>query len=300
LFTPIAVQSNFIGGGSGQLAFASTRTGVAQIYLMDLKGENVIQLTNIESGACQPAWSPNGQRLVFISPCKGQEDIYYNTSLFMINADGTGLTTLDASPGGNFDPAWSPNGETIAFTSLRSGQMEIFALNINDLSTTQITKGEALVESRMPAWSPDGAKFIYVIKRVGVYQIWMMNADGTEPKQIIRSGQAFNDYSPAWSPRGDLILFNQRCATSFCNPYMKSTSATDFSNEQGLKVQFNVVFIENVDYSPDGFYLTYEGIGESGNIDIFYMTVSGGDRIRLTTDTSQDFDPTWRPAFNIP
>lgn len=300
--TPAPASSVILGGGSGQIAFASTRSGVAQIYVADLNGENATQITNLPSGACQPAWSPDGQRLVFISPCRGQEDVYFNTSLFLVNADGANPTALDASPGGNFDPTWSPDGTTIAFASLRTGQMEIFTMNPDDPSSVkQITSGAQRVESRMPSWSPDGMKLVYVVKRLGVYQIWTMNADGSEQTQIIRSGVAYTDYFPDWSPTGELIIFNQRCATTFCNPYLMSTSPeTNATTKQGLKVQINVVFIENVEYSPDGFYLTYEGVGEAGNVDVFYMTVSGGDRIRLTTDPSQDFHPTWRPIITNP
>lgn len=297
----IEVPSVFTGGGAGQIAFASTRTGDSQIFLVDLKGESAFQVTNMPGGACQPAWSPDGQRMVFISPCKGNEEVYTSTSLYIINGDGTGLTTLDASPGGNFDPAWSPDGKSIAYTSVRTGQMEIFTILVdNPASIVQVTKGAAKVESRMPTWSPDGSKFVYAVRRVGVYQIWMMNADGTEQTQIIRSGQAFNDYLPVWSPKNDLIIFNQRCAKTFCNPYLLSTSPTDRSSQQGLKLPFSIVYIEDIDFSPDGFYLAYEGVGESNNFDIFFMTLSGGDRIRLTFDDAQDFQPAWRPAIQSP
>ncbi|NWF64524.1 MAG: serine/threonine-protein kinase [Chloroflexi bacterium] len=288
-------------GGAGQIAFASGRTGSPQIFLADLNGENAFQVTNMPNGACQPSWSPDGQRIVFISPCPGNEDIYLNASLYLINADGSGLTTLDASPGGNFDPAWSPDGKTIAFVSLRTGQMEIFTIDVeNPASITQITSGAAQVESRMPEWSPDGSQIVYVVRRLGVYQIWLMNADGSDQKQIIRSGVQYSDYLPAWSPKNDLIIFNQRCATTFCNPYLMSASATDRASEQGLRLGINIAFIENIDYSPDGFYLAYEGVGEAGNIDIFFMTVSGGDRVRLTTDPAQDFHPAWRPSASTP
>jgi serine/threonine protein kinase len=292
------IPTTFIGGGAGQIAFASTRSGTAQIYIADLNGENATQITDMPNGACQPAWSPDGKKLLFISPCRSAEDVYSNTSLFLINVDGTGLVPFDASPGGNFDPVWSPDGTTIAFTSLRTGQMEIFTLEVDDpTSIKQITSGAQTIESRMPSWSPDGSQIVYAVRRFGVYQIWMMNSDGTEQVQIIRSGVAYTDYNPEWSPRNDVILFNQRCATAFCNPYLMSTSPTDRTSEQGLRVQLNLSYIENIAYSPDGFYIAYEGVGEAGNFDIFYMTVSGGDRVRLTTDRSQDFHPVWRPAI---
>ncbi len=299
--TATAPASLIVGGGAGQVAIVSERVGAPQIFLVDLNGENAFQVTSMPNGACQPSWSPDGLRIVFISPCLRNTDSYSNASLYIINGDGTGLTTLDASPGGNFDPAWSPDGKTIAYTSLRTGQMEIFLIDVEDpTQIVQLTRGQSLVESRMPAWSPDGSQLVYVVKRLNVYQIWMMNADGSDQIQIIRSGVAYTDYLPNWSPKNDLIIFNQRCAKTFCNPYLLSISATDRSTEQGLRLPFTLTYIENIDYSPDGFYIAYEGAEESGNIDVYYMTLSGGDRVRLTSGPEQDFDPVWRPAIQEP
>ncbi len=249
-------------------------------------------------GACQPSWSPDGAKLVFASPCKGMDEIYANAGLYIINADGSGLTPIATVPGGDFDPAWSPDGKSIAFTSLRTGQMEIFTLNVESQSVTQITKGAADFESRWAAWSPDGSKFAYAVHRVGVYQIWMMNSDGTNQKQIVRSGTQYSDYLPTWSPDGALIIFNQRCAKKFCLPYLLRTSATDRSNEQGSSLQINMLPVEDANYSPDGFWIAYEGEETGENKDILYMTVTGANRTRVTSDKGLDFDPAWRPSGN--
>jgi eukaryotic-like serine/threonine-protein kinase len=296
-FTP-TVQSTAVGGGSGQVAYASNRSGLPQIYLADLANENVVQITDMPEGACQPSWSPGGDRLVFTSPCSGMEEIYRETSLYIINADGTGLVPVSTVPGGDFDPAWSPDGTSIAFASLRTGQIEIFSLNVNDQSVNQITSGTPGVSSHQPSWSPDGAQLAYTVKRLGVSQVWLMNADGSSQQQIIRSGTAFSDYLPTWSSDGQLILFNQRCATTVCQPYVMSVSSTDRADQLGLRLSLGVVPLEDVVYSPDGFWLSYEGEESSDNKDIFYMTVTGGNGVRLTSDAGLDFDPAWRP--NVP
>lgn len=297
--TPIApiLSSTPIGGGTGQIAYASSRTeGTPQIYLVDLATDSATQITDMPEGACQPSWSPDGARLVFISPCKGMDEIYYGASLYIINADGSGLIQIETVPGGDFEPTWSPDGKAIAFTSLRTGQMEIFTVNLdNPASPTQLTKNASRIDSRQPAWSTDGSQIVYTAKRFGVNQIWLMNADGSEPQQIVRSGVVYTDYLPTWSPDGTLILFNQRCATKFCLPYLMSISATDHSIEQATKLNFNIITIENADYSPDGSLIAYEG-GESGtNNDIFYVDISGKNRVRITTDPNPDFNPAWRP-----
>jgi serine/threonine protein kinase/Tol biopolymer transport system component len=299
LVVPTATLSVTPVGGSGQIAYVSDRTGLPQTYLVDLASLALTQITNMPEGACQPSWAPDGTKLVFISPCKGMDEIYYGAGLYIVNADGSNLTPIGTVPGGDFDPAWSPDGKSIAFTSLRTSQMEIFVMSVDDpTSIIQVTKGAKSVEARQPAWSPDGTQMAYVVKRFGVYQLWLMNADGSDPKQIVRSGVAYSDYLPTWSPDGQLILFNQRCATKFCFPYLMSMSASDRTVEQGAFLQLNVISIEDVDYSPDGFSLLYEGEAQSENNDIFYMTVTGANSIRITTDIGLDFDPTWRPNGN--
>ena len=60
------------GGGQGQIAFASDRTGVMEVWLLDLadpqKQHQITGTNNPSGGACQPSWSPDGMRLTYISP----------------------------------------------------------------------------------------------------------------------------------------------------------------------------------------------------------------------------------------
>jgi Tol biopolymer transport system component len=54
--------------------------------------------------------------------------------------------------------------------------------------------------------------------------------------------------------------------------------------------------IEDVEFSPDGAWILFESTNGEGNRDIYYSTVTGGSRTRLTDDPMVDFDPAWRPV----
>jgi Tol biopolymer transport system component len=286
-----------LGGGTGQIVFASTRSGLPQLYLVKTDGTDLVQITNMEQGACQPSWSPDGKQLVFISPCLGRADLFetlYNeSSLYIINADGSGLKQLTPSPGSDFEPAWSPDGKRIAFTSVREGFRQIYLLDLSTSSISLITNTTNAIESSQPAWSPDGKKIAYTVKRVGAYQVWAMNDDGQEAVQLARSGQNYWDFLPAWSPDGKTIYFSQRQSGAFRPWLMK----IDYENpSQDAKRMNFTTPVEDVSFSPDGLWLVYEGMASDGNRDIYFITVAGSGRTRLTNDPKIDFDPAWRPV----
>ncbi len=280
------------GFDSFQIAFASIRTDLPQIYVTDMKG-NETQLTDMPNGACQPSWSPDGARLVFVSPFSVKQDVYRRSSLYVINADGSGLQSLSTVPGGDFEPDWSPDGTYIAFTSLRTGYMQIYSYDLSTGLTTRLIRTPQGQDARQPVWSPDGAQIAYALRRNGTgYQIWVMSNDGEDEHQLIRSGDQFSDMRPEWSPDGTLILFHQTPVGKFAFPvlvlYMLDANASP------VTLNLGVLSINNVDYSPDGRWLAFETSGEGGS-NVAYMTASGSDNTLLTDDASVDFDPAWRP-----
>ena len=58
-----------------------------------------------------PAWSPDGDRIAFMSI------VDWNWDIYVVNADGTEQTRLTDDPGLDSSPSWSPDGQKIAFLS---------------------------------------------------------------------------------------------------------------------------------------------------------------------------------------
>jgi len=290
--TPTPVPTT-IGGGSGQIAFASDRSGSTQIWLMKVDGSGeAFQITNMPEGACQPAWSPDGLRLVFISPCSKNQEFYPGSSLFIINADGSGLMPLPNVPGGDFDPAWSPDGNFIAFTSLRNtGRPRIYLLDLRDNSVKRLSKQYSY--DRQPAWSPDGAKIAFVTSQKGPIQIWIMDADGENQQLFSRSANYINTH-PVWSLDGEIILFTQLRPEGG----IPGLAAVSYKDGEYSEYRYNLAPwpAREARYSPDGLWIAFESWPEGQNHDIYIMAAGGAARTRLTTWERLDFDVAWRPT----
>jgi Tol biopolymer transport system component/serine/threonine protein kinase len=289
----LAVIPTPIGADYLQIAYASTRTGVAQIYLTNLLDDQAIAVTNMPGGACQPSWSPDGNRLVFISPCNIKKDTYLGSSLYIINADGSGLQPIPTAPGGDFEPAWSPDGQYIAFTSLRDGYMQVYSYPVDGGDIRRLVKTEINKPARQPSWSPNSKQIVYAFQRVATYELWLMTTFGSNEKQLFVSGDELSNQYPVWSPDGKYILFSQRSETEFTFPNLFSLKIGD--NSPALQIAMGVLSVEDVDYSPDDVWIAYESGGDRG-YHVLYSTPSGANQARITEDvTFDDFDPAWRP-----
>ena len=281
------------GGGSGQIAFASDRSGTAQIWLMDVDGRNQKQLTNIPEGACQPEWSPDGTRLVFISPCKKFQEDYPLSTMIIINVDGSDPLTLPTVPGGDFDPAWSPDGSRIAFTSFRgTGHPQIHIINLDDFSV-EVLAGEGLKNGN-PAWSPDGKMIAYISNWSGRQLIWIMDTNGENKYMFTRAADVKHS-SPTWSPDGKVIVFTQENITN--GGFRLMAAAYDKQVSTAFPVTSIMDSMRDPSYSLDGQWLVFESWTSEtrSNHDIYRMAPSGLGLVRLTDDKSNDFHPAWRP-----
>jgi TolB protein len=132
-----------------QLSFVSGRTGLPQIYTMEEDGTNVQRVTD-EGYAVSPAWSPNGQFLVFswirhYGPgAPGAQDIY------IMDVASKQWVQLTHDGGRNDFPSWSPDGRHIVFQSSRAGGEQIWTMLADGTNQKQVTTSGT---NNQPNWS---------------------------------------------------------------------------------------------------------------------------------------------------
>ena len=161
--------------GSGRTALASSARGEfrpewspdgariaydrdGQIWAMNADGSGQTQLTGDAIGetGSEPAWSPDGTKIVFASNGNGAPNGH---DVFVMNADGTGITRLDTPvPASDLDPSWQPVGlPTLAIGDANVGEGDAgtavasFEVTLSSPSTTSVAVSYATADGTATA-----------------------------------------------------------------------------------------------------------------------------------------------------
>ena len=196
-FSPDGTKIAFVRDFKG--IFVMNPDGSGQTQILDGASAGFFSISSFAN------WSPDGQKLVFNGLVKGSQD---GSDIYVINADGTGLTRLTTDPADDSCPAWSPDGKKIAFASIRDRvpnevNFEIYVMNADGSNQTRITNNTKFDHS--PAWSPDGTRIAFTSRRDDNFEVYVMNADGSNQTRLTFDGE--QDSDPKWSPDGTRIAF---------------------------------------------------------------------------------------------
>ena len=171
----------------------------AQVFTLDLRGGEGVQLTSVEQGVEGYEWSPDGKRLVLVirdqDPDEGPGP--WVVDRLMIKDDYVGY-----------------------LNRLRS---HLYVLDVGTGATVQITSGD--YEDYAPAWSPDGSTIAFTSNRTVEpddnfnTDIWLVKPDAPHDKQeLVRvTSNLGSDEAPIWHPDGKRLVYSTTIKYEYVN-----------------------------------------------------------------------------------
>ncbi|MDX2042831.1 MAG: hypothetical protein SF097_16550 [Acidobacteriota bacterium] len=175
----------------------------SSVAIMDADGANKFRPFQAQGGvAFAPAWSPDGQWIVFGFGGFLQDRYQKPAKLMRVKRDGTGLQSLtEGEPNSGF-PSYSPDGKHIVFRVWGGQEMGLRIMNLEDRSVRVLT-GDY---DNVPYWSPTGERIVFTRKANDNYDVYTIRPDGSGLLRVTTSPA--NDAHAVWSDDGKHILYN--------------------------------------------------------------------------------------------
>ena len=264
------------------LLFVSTRDGDYAIFDVDAAGGDEDRLTEGRGDpstprglffALEPAWSPNGGLIAFVSKRDGAAHVY------VMRADGSDTRRMTATSADDGRPTWSPDGRRLAFS--REG-----ALYVHMLAGGPARRLGRALAGRVAgaAWSPDGKSIAFDFRPDGssLQEIWVVGADGRRPHPVTDLRAVSG--SPSWSPDGRRLAFHSNDRGGHFEIYSIAVGGSGLRQETRSPNDT----IEPA-WSPDGQKIAFSRDGA-------IWTVDRSGREEKITSGENDSAPVWRPT----
>ena len=135
-----------------QLAFSGMKGGLSDLYLFDLRTGALRQLTNDRFADLQPAWSPDGRTLGFVTDRASGVDSteagsdfqrmrFSRLRLAMIDVASGDIRVLRGLPNAkHINPQFSPDGASVYFVSDHAGYADVYRLAVETGATFRVTR----------------------------------------------------------------------------------------------------------------------------------------------------------------
>lgn len=176
------------------IAFDSDRDGNREIYVMDPDGSNQVNLTNDPDDDFNPAWSPDGSQIAFVST--RPNEVSSKQAIYIMDANGGNVFQLTTNFYSDW-PDWSHDGKQITYT----GDEDIYVIKA-DGSGQPVNLTNSPETDAQPAWSPDGSKIAWLSGNGQNSNVFVMNADGSNILKLTDKGKVF---SVLWTIDGEIF-----------------------------------------------------------------------------------------------
>ena len=257
---------------------------VKRLAIMDQDGENHKFLTSGAAMALTPRFSPNLQKVTYMSYAGSMPKVY------ILDIETGRQELLGSFPGMTFAPRFSPDSSKVLLSYANNGRTNIYEMDLKRRTSKQLTSGPAIDTS--PSYSPDGSQIVFNSDRGGNQQLYVMNADGSDVHRISFGTGRYA--TPVWSPRGDYIAFTKMANGQFYIGVM-------YPYGSGERLLASGYLVEGPTWSPNGRVLMYfrqdKGNSRSNAPVKLYSIDLTGYNERMIVTPAEASDPAWSPLL---
>ena len=257
---------------------------VKRLAIMDQDGENHKFLTSGAAMALTPRFSPNLQKVTYMSYAGSMPKVY------ILDIETGRQELLGSFPGMTFAPRFSPDSSKVLLSYANNGRTNIYEMDLKRRTSKQLTSGPAIDTS--PSYSPDGSQIVFNSDRGGNQQLYVMNADGSDVHRISFGTGRYA--TPVWSPRGDYIAFTKMANGQFYIGVM-------YPDGSGERLLASGYLVEGPTWSPNGRVLMYfrqdKGNSRSNAPVKLYSIDLTGYNERMIVTPAEASDPAWSPLL---
>ena len=257
---------------------------VKRLAIMDQDGENHKFLTNGAAMALTPRFSPNLQKITYLSYSGNTPRVY------LLDIESGNQRLVGQFKGMTFAPVFSPDSKKLLLSHAQSGVTNIYEMDLASGRSRQITTSSAIDTS--PSYSPDGSKIVFNSDRGGNQQLYIMNSDGSDVHRISFGKGRYA--TPVWSPRGDYIAFTKMADGQFYIGVM-------YPDGSGERLITSGYLVEAPVWAPNGRVLMYfrqdRASGKTvAPVRLYSIDLTGYNE-RMIVTPSDASDPAWSPLL---
>ncbi|MBI4748151.1 MAG: PD40 domain-containing protein [Acidobacteria bacterium] len=255
-----SAQTFSISPNGSEIVFSSEKSGHAEFYMMNSDGTQVRQLTFTKDDKRDPAFSPDGKFIVYVSVPHGAKD----GQIYVMDYEGKNHRRITNNTFYDTSPSFSPDGSKIVFIRAHRyrpysmgghiwDDWDLYSMNVDGTEERRLTQGK-YYQLKPPHYSPDNRQIIFAAKPrlIDVEgQIFVMNLDGsTDPKQLTTDLKTIHS-DPVFSPDGKKIAFVSN-RVSQIGIYDYEVWIMDSDGSNAVQITQNHSSNQNPVFTPDG------------------------------------------------
>jgi len=252
-----------------------TDSPTSNLWIINTDGSGHRPLTSGSAGHGSPRWSPDGQRLAYVSTEDGGAEIWVR---WMDTGQTAKLTNLTESPG---SLAWAPGGESLAFTMFVPEHRQPLAVEMPAPPEGADWGPPIRVIDKMNYRADGNPGFV----RDGNVHLFVLPAEGGTPRQLTIG--PFDHTSPTWMPEGGSILFSaNRREDASHEPMDSEVYRVSVETGELMKLTSRYGPDGGAVPSPDGNLIAYTGFDDEHQgyqtSEIYVMNADGSGSRQLS------------------